>query len=174
VVTNRIEFCSRRTPPLAVVLMPALAIVLVCAVMILGACAKTTASTPAAPTPPQVVVANAIATFSQANDAAVHSVIAARNAGTVSPADAATVESASATAANAVLALNSELTSTTDVWCATNVTGFGCQQGKMIQILQNLGLAQLAAHVSANTQLLVAAILTSANAVSAALGGPQL
>lgn len=135
------------------------------AALALGGCAKSTTSTPTVPTPPQMQVATAVAAFSTANDAAVHSAIAARQAGTCSPADAASIETAAKANANLVLQMDAELKST-DAWAV--------QGPKLLAILQSAALGQLNAHLSPNAQILVAALLTAANALSTSLGGPTI
>jgi len=136
--------------------------------LLLGGCAAsttTTGTTPAVPTPPQVTVTNAIAVVAQANDAMVHAVIAARDAGTVSQADCSTVESIATAVSNAGLAMNAELTSS-DTWAA--------QKTKLIALLQAAGLYGLQSKISPALYAVVVALITAANQLSVSLGGPTI
>jgi len=149
-----------------------LTLVLVMSVSMLG-CAKANTTTPAAPLPAQAVIVQAINTLASEDDAMVHAVIAARKDGTVAPGDAAMVENAGKTIATAGLQLNAELRSS-DPWCTSNILASGCQQAKLIMILQGIGLGQLYAHISPSMQVFFTAVLTAANTLSADLGGPTL
>lgn len=143
------------------------------ALLMLAGC-KSTTTAPTVPTPPQLTTANGIATFASALRTATHAVVSAKANGTISVADAATLENAFKVAAITGRQMEGELRSTTDIWCATNITAAGCQQGKLLGMLQSLGLSQLNAHISQSAQVLVAALLTAANALSASLGGPVI
>lgn len=156
----------------------AAALVLILAAVLMSGCAKpTTGGTPNAPTPPQITIANLIKAVADANVAAVKSAIAARNNGTASAQDVRTIEAASTAVAKAGLAMDAELRSA-DPWCDASNSGgplgIGCQQGKLVQILQAAGLSQLNAHISPTAQAIVAGLLTVANVLSAALGGPVI
>ena len=146
---------------------------LLLAALILTGCAKTTTTTPSAPLPAQAVIAQAVKTFADENNSMVHAIIAARKAGSVAPADADSIESAGKLIATYGLQLDAELRSA-DPWCTTAILTAGCQQAKLLQILKNAGIGQLNAHISPGGQVFVAALLTAANSLSAALGGPVL
>jgi len=147
-------------------------VLLLLPLMLVG-CAKTTTTPPTAPTPPQITVSNAVAAFASATDAASHALVAAQANGTISPADFGTAKAVLTAAANAGIKIDAELRST-DTWCTTSVLIAGCQQAAVLSILQGAGLSALYAHISTNAQVVVAGVLTAANAVSAAFGGPTL
>ena len=128
-------------------------------------CPAANTTTPAAPTPPQITAANIVKAIGDGANSATDAVIAARKAGTISNADATTAENALAAVATAGMQINAELQST-DTWAI--------QQQKIIGILQAVGLGQLQAHVSSQTYAIVAGVVTLANTLSAALGGPTL
>lgn len=140
------------------------AILIICAaVLTFTACPKSNTSTP--PTPAPITVSNAIKTLADAGAGAAHSAIVCRDSGGCSPQDAAKIEAVVTVAENAVLQMNVVLRSP-DPW--------DVQRGKLLQILQSIGLSTLQANVSANTYAVATAMLTAANTLSTILGGPQI
>ena|ERR1035438_3253682 len=134
--------------------------------LILGGCAASTTTTGTTPpTPVPVTVTNAIAVVATANDAMVHAVIAARDAGTISQADCSAIESVASAVANAGLQMDAELRST-DTWAV--------QQPKLIALLQAAGLSQLQGRISPAAYAVVVALITAANQLSISLGGPAI
>jgi hypothetical protein len=140
------------------------------ALLLLSGCAKSNINPP---TPPQITFAKYVTAFGDADLAAANIVAAEKANGTISAAEYATLSAIITQASNAGVAINTELAST-DPWCTTNVLTPGCQQGKIVLILQNAGLSALNAKLTLTDQLIVATILTTANAISAVLGGPVL
>src|ERR1700690_2727058 len=110
-----------------------LPLILLMACIVLTGCPGSTpsTSTPAAPTPPQITVANAVNALAQAVDGAVTSAIAARDAGKVDQADVEAIESFAAAIATAGKQVNAELRSA-DTW--------EVQKGKILQIVSGSGL----------------------------------
>lgn len=139
---------------------------LLAAALLLTGCASTsTPTTPAAPTPPQITVASSVNALAQAVDGAVNATIAARNAGKVSAADAAAIESFCGVIATTGKAVDLELRST-DTWAVQKV--------KILTTVTGAGLGTLKAHISPTAQLLVASLVALANQISSAVGGPTI
>lgn len=127
--------------------------------------ATTTTATPAAPTPPQITVANSVNALAQAILGTVDATIAARNAGKVSAADATAIEQYCGMVANVGKQVDLELRSA-DTWAAQKV--------KILQIVAGASLVELKARISPGAQLLVVSLVTLANQISSAVGGPTL
>ena len=137
--------------------------------LILASCAGTTTSTtgttPPVPTPPQITVANGVATLASGSDAAAHACATGYSNGTISQADFNACKSVITALATAGKQIDAEQNST-DTWTV--------QKSKIVTILTNTGLAQITSRVSPNVALLISAIVTTANAISVAVGGPTL
>lgn len=124
-----------------------------------------TTSTPPAPTPLQITVANAVNALAQAVDGAVTTAIAARDQGKVDQADAAAIESYCKVIALTGKSVNAELRSP-DTW--------EVQRVKILQIVSASGLGTLKAHISPAGQLLVSSLVVLVNEISSSVGGPTL
>lgn len=136
-----------------------------CLVFTNGCAKTTTVGTPAAVTPPQITVANAVNALAQAVDGAVTAAIAARDAGKVDQSDVAAIESYCKTIALTGKAVNAELRSP-DTW--------EVQRVKILQIVAGSGLGTLKAHISPAGQLLVSSLVVLVNEISSSVGGPVL
>ena len=124
-----------------------------------------TTSTPVAPTPPQITVANAVNALAQAVDGAVTSSIAARDQGKLAQTDLTAIEELCKVIATTGKQVNVELRST-DTWATQKV--------KILTIVSGAGLGTLKAHISPGAQVLVVSLVEIANEISSAVGGPTI
>ena len=141
-------------------------ILLMACIALTGCPASTpTTSTPVAPTPPQITVANSVNALAQAVDGAVTAAIAARNAGKVDQADVAAIESFAAAIATTGKQVDAELRSP-DTWAT--------QQPKILTLVSQAGLGTLKAHISTGAQALVSSLVVLVNQISTSVGGPTI
>jgi uncharacterized lipoprotein YajG len=141
--------------------------ILILAGLLFG-CAKSTTTatgTPAAPTPPQITAVNAVATLAASSDAGAHACAAALGNGSMSQADFNACSQVITSLATAGPQIDAELKSS-DPWAT--------QQTKIKAIIQANALAGISAHVSPTVSLVIAGLLTAANQISVAVGGPTI
>jgi hypothetical protein len=125
----------------------------------------TTPATPTAPTPPQITVANAVNALAQAVDGAVTAAIAARDQGKCSQVDLNAIEAFAAVLANTGKRVDAELRSADD---------WPTQKVKIVQLVSAAGLSTLKAKISPGAQILVVSLVTIADQISSAVGGPTI
>ena len=144
-----------------------LPLILLMACLVLTGCPSSTPSvtTPTAPTPPQITVANSVNALAQAVDGAVSAAIAARDAGKVDQADCLAIESFAAAVATAGKQVDAELRSPDD-WAT--------QKTKILTLVSKAGLGTLKAHISPAAQLTVSSLVVVVNEILHAVGGPTL
>ena len=144
-----------------------LPLILLMACRVLTGCPSSTPSvtTPTAPTPPQITVANSVNALAQAVDGAVSAAIAARDAGKVDQADCLAIESFAAAVATAGKQVDAELRSPDD-WAT--------QKTKILTLVSKAGLGTLKAHISPAAQLTVSSLVVVVNEILHAVGGPTL
>jgi hypothetical protein len=137
------------------------------ACIVLTGCPASTpsTSTPAAPTPPQITVANAVNALVQGVNGVVDSAIAARGAGKMDPSDVAAVESFCKVALTTAKQVDADLR-TTDPWAT--------QRSKILTDVSQAGLGTLKAHISPSAQLLVSSLVVLVNQISTNVGGPTI
>src|ERR1017187_4205170 len=139
-------------------------ILLMACIVLTGCPASTpTTSTPAAPTPPQITVANSVGAFLAGCDGAVTTSIAARDAGKVDAADVRTIEDVCRASAVSRKKVDAEIRSA-DTWAVQRV--------QIAQIVAALGLGEVKAHVSPAAQVIIATVVLVVNQISSAVGGP--
>ena len=122
-------------------------------------------STPAAPTPPQITVANAVNALVSGVDGVVNSAIAARNAGKMDPSDVAAIESYCKVVLLTAKQVDADLRSP-DPWASQKV--------KILTLVSQAGLGTLKAHISPAAQVTVSTVVIIVNKILAAVGGPTL
>jgi hypothetical protein len=149
---------------LMAVLLPLMVLSPGCAANSAGS-ASTTATPPAAPTPPQITVANAVNALAQAVDGAVTSAIAARDVGKASPADVQSIEAFASAIATTGKQIDAELRST-DAWPS--------QKTKILQAVTSSSLTTLKGRISPSSQIFVSSLLVLVNQISSAVGGPVI
>ena len=144
-----------------------LPLILLMACIVLTGCPASTpsTSTPAAPTPPQITVANSVNALAQAVDGAVTAAIAARDAGKVDQADVTAIESFAAVIATTGKQVDAELRSADD-WAT--------QRTKILVMVSNASLGTLKAHISPGAQVLVSSLVALVNQILTAVGGPTI
>ena len=144
-----------------------LPLILLMACIVLTGCPASTpsTSTPAAPTPPQLVVANSVNALAQAVDGAVTSAIAARDAGKVDQADVTAIESFCSVIATTGKQVDAELRSA-DTWAVQRV--------KILTLTSQASLGTLKAHISPAAQVTVSALVVVVNQILSAVGGPTI
>jgi hypothetical protein len=144
-----------------------LPLILLMACIVLTGCPNSTpsVSTPTAPTPPQITVANSVNALAQAVDGAVTASIAARDAGKVDPSDVRAIESFCSAIATAGKQVDSELRSPDD-WATQRV--------KILTLVSQAGLGTLKAHISPSAQVLVSSLVALVNQILSAVGGPTI
>ena len=138
---------------------------LVCLVLTSCAPQTTTVGTPAAPTPPQITVANSVGAFLAACDGAVTTSIAARDAGKVDASDVREIENVCRAGAVSMKKVDAEIRSA-DTWAVQRI--------QIVQIVAALGLGEVKAHVSPAAQVLIATVVLVVNQISSAVGGPTI
>lgn len=143
-----------------------LPLILLAGLVLTGCPASTpSTSTPAAPTPPQITVANAVNALAQAVDGAVTSAIAARDAGKVDQADVTAIESFCSVIATTGKQVDAELRSA-DTWAT--------QRTKILATVSSASLGTLKAHISPAAQVTVSALVIAVNQILSAVGGPTI
>ena len=143
-----------------------LILLVACLVLLTGCPASTpSTSTPAAPTPPQITVANSVGAFLAACDGAVTTSIAARDAGKVDASDVREIENVCRAGAVSMKKVDAEIRSA-DTWAV--------QRTQIVQIVAALGLGEVKAHVSPAAQVLIATVVLVVNQISSAVGGPTI
>lgn len=125
-------------------------------------CASNTA-TPSTPAPVQVATFSK--TLADALNAANQSVMAFRNAGSITQAETVQIQNIILLAAGAGKAMDAELNSA-DPWAT--------QKTKIIQIWTSAGITAASAHLSPTAAASLNAVVVVVNEIMTALGGPQL
>jgi len=137
------------------------------ALLLLAGCASknVSTSTPTAPTPPQLMVENAVSGLANAVNGTAKSAIVARDQGKCSQQDLNAIDAFLIPAANFGKAVDAEM-KTADAWPV--------QKAKIITLSANAGLAQLKGRISPTAQAIITAVVAAVNQITTAVGGPQI
>lgn len=130
--------------------------------LLMGACAKTPITTPVAPTPPQVQVANYVNVLAQGLPAAGAAIIAARDAGTLSPEHTRAAQNVMLMVARTGKQINAILR-TTDPWPS--------QKAAILMLILTSGVQEASKVLPPSGQAAISASMAVLNQILVAVGG---
>lgn len=131
-------------------------------VLLMGACAKAPITTPATPTPPQVQVANYVNVLAQGLPVAGAAIIAARDAGTLSPEHTRAAQNVMLTVARTGKQINVILRNS-DSWPA--------QKAAILMLILTSGVQEASKVLPPSGQAAISASMAVLNQILAAVGG---
>jgi hypothetical protein len=139
---------------------------LIVPILFIAGCApKSSTSTPATPTPPQVQIANYVNTLAQSLDSAITGLRAARDQGKLTPADVQSAEKVAAAIAIAGKQVDAELRAPDD---------WPTMKAKILVIVKSAALQNATANLPPLAAAALATAVTTYNAIASTVGGPTI